>query len=204
LRVKYENPLARGGLDTLHVPPMIYPFTLKPTMLAIGVLLVVLHLLALLRSRESQVWLKGFPRSRFAGVLMMIVAGVWFFWLARTMDLGEFTPMRRALLIGGPVAAVLSILYVKDFLAVRAFGILVLLAAEPLLEAAFLREEQVRLLLVTLTYVHILAAMFWVGMPYLMRDLIGWVSSSQKRWRAAAFAGLAYGILLCAGGFACA
>lgn len=199
-----KKPLASGEGDTLHVPPMIYPFTLKPTMIAIGVLLVAIHLMALIRSRDVQLWLKGFPRSRFAGVFMMAVAGGWFLWLATIMDLGEFTPMRKTLQIGAPVAAILAILYVKDFLAVRAFGILVLLAAEPLLEAAFLRDEQARLLLVTLTYVHIVAAMFWVGMPYLMRDLIGWISTSKNRWRAAAFAGLAYGVMLCVGALSCA
>lgn len=183
---------------------MIYPFTLKPTMIAVGVLLIAIHLLALIRSRDVQVWLKGFPRSQFAGAVMMVVAGGWFLWLATIVDLGEFTPMRKTLQIGAPVATILAILYVKDFLAVRAFGILVLLGAEPLLEAAFLRDEQARLLLVTLTYIHIVAAMFWVGMPYLMRDLIGWISSSQKHWRAAAFAGLAYGVMLCAGAFTCA
>ena len=91
-------------------------------------------------------------------------------------------------------------MFVPDFLAVRALGMLALLVAEPLLEAAFLREEQVRLLLVVLVYVWIIAGMFWVGMPYTLRDQISWVSATEKRWRAAAFAGLAYGALLCAGG----
>ena len=46
----------------------------------------------------------------------------------------------------------------------------------------------------------IVLGMFWVGMPYTLRNQISWVSASEKRWRAAAFAGLAYGALLVAGG----
>ena len=46
----------------------------------------------------------------------------------------------------------------------------------------------------------IVAAMFWVGMPFTMRNQITWVTASEKRWRGAAFAGIAYGALLVIGG----
>jgi hypothetical protein len=51
-----------------------------------------------------------------------------------------------------------------------------------------------------LTYAWIILGMFWIGMPYTLRNQISWVSASEKRWRAAAFAGLAYGALLVTGG----
>jgi hypothetical protein len=88
----------------------------------------------------------------------------------------------------------------RDFLAVRALGTLALLAAEPLLESAFLRDETIRLLLVVLVYLWIIFGMFWVGMPYTLRDQVAWITASEKRWRAAAFAGLAYGALMLVGG----
>ena len=71
-----------------------------------------------------------------------------------------------------------------------------LLAAQPLLESAFLREENSRLLLVVLCYVWIVTGMFWVGMPYTLRDQIGWVTASEDRWKCATFTGLVYGVLL--------
>jgi len=49
---------------------------------------------------------------------------------------------------------------------------------------------------VTLVFVWIVFAMFWVGMPYTLRDQIGWVTGSEKRWRAAALGGIVYGALL--------
>ena len=182
---------------------MIYPdwLQLKYTMLGVGLLLVVGHLLAVVKAKAVQEWLRAFPRNKEAGVLLSIAAGAWFFMLVKLMDLGEFDPWRQTVLYLTPVATVLSILYMRDFLAVRALGTLALLAAEPLLESAFMRPEQIRLLLVSLVYVWIVFAMFWVGMPYTLRNQITWITASEKRWRAAALIGLVYGLLVCGGSF---
>ncbi len=174
--------------------------TLKTTMLAVGIALIVAHLLALLKARAVQDWLRAFPRNREAGVLLTLAAGVWFFFMVKMMDLGDFDPWRNTVLIGTPIAAALAIAFIPDFLAVRALGTLALLLAEPLLESAFLHEEKIRLLLVVLSYVWIILGMFWVGMPYTLRNQIGWVSATQERWRGAALAGIAYGGALVAGG----
>lgn len=183
-------------------PGMIYPtwIQLKWTMLGLGLVLVVAHLLALLKPAAAREWLRKFPRNYEAGVLLTIIAAAWFFLLVKFMDLGEFANWQSTVLIVVPIAGVLAILFMRDFLAVRALGTLALLAAEPLLESAFLRDEQIRLLLVTLVYVWIVFAMFWVGMPYTLRNQITWVSATEKRWRAAAMIGVAYGALLCIGG----
>ncbi len=181
---------------------MIYPdwLQLKYTMLGVGLLLVVAHLFALVKAKAAQDWLRAFPRSKEAGVLLSIAAGAWFFMLVKLMDLGEFSTWRETVLYLTPVATVLSIFFMRDFLAVRALGTLALLAAEPLLESAFMREERIRLLFVALVYVWVLFAMFWVGMPYTLRNQITWITASEKRWRVAAFTGLAYGALICVGG----
>src|SRR6185436_112057 len=121
--------------------------------------------LAAVKGREVREWLRNFPRNREAGVVLALVAGAWIIFLVKMMDLGDFDPWRNTVLIGTPLAAALAILFIPDFLAVRALGACALLAAEPLLESAFLREETVRLLLVSLVYVWVVAGMFWVGMP---------------------------------------
>jgi len=174
--------------------------TLKNTMFGAGVLLILVHVLALVKARETQDWLRKFPRNREAGVMLSLVAGAWFFFLVRMMDLGDFDPWRNTVLIATPIAVALAIFFIPDFLAVRALGMCALLVAEPLLESAFLRPEKIRLALVVLTYAWIILGMFWIGMPYTLRNQISWVSVSEKRWRAAAFAGLAYGALLVTGG----
>jgi hypothetical protein len=85
---------------------------------------------------------------------------------------------------------------VDEFLSVRALGILLLLLAEPVLEAAFLRAESSRLLLVCLAYVWIVIGMFWVALPYLMRDQIAWLLKSNSRWTAACLGGIVYGVAI--------
>lgn len=181
---------------------MIYPswITLKLTMLLIGVLLIAAHALALAWPALAKDVLKRLPRNYEAGVYLTILASAWFYLMVKWMDLGEFDKWRNPVLVITPIAGVLAIFFMREFLAVRALGTVVLLLAEPLLESAFLKPEMIRLALVTLVYVWVFFALFWVGMPYTLRNQIAWLLSSEKRWRAAAFAGLAYGALLCVGG----
>jgi hypothetical protein len=178
---------------------MIYTFVSLPTVgLIVGVLLIALHGFALLRPRYVRPWLTSLPRSKAIGTVFLALDTIWAFLLIYFMDLGEFSHLRGKLLLVIPVAAVLTFKFVDEFLAVRALGILLLLAAEPVLEATFLRPESSRLLLVTLAYAWAVLGMFWVGMPYLMRDQIAWLQKSDSRWRLACEAGLVYGIAVLA------
>ncbi len=175
---------------------MIYSLKLETALYLAGLLVLLGHALALFKPTAVQDWLRALPRSKPLGIALLTVAAVWFFWLVWTMDLGEFSNWRTRVLIGTPVAWFLTWKYVDEFLAARALGMLVLLGAEPMLEAAFLRPEMSRLFLVSLVYVWVAFALFWVGMPFTLRDQITWITGGKKRWRAAAFAGLAYGALL--------
>jgi len=175
---------------------MLYPISLQVTGFIVGVLLILIHAYALLQPAVCQRALAGFPRSSLLGPALLSVAAIWTLVLIQQMDLGEFAPFRRILLIATLIAWGLSWKFVPEFLSVRALGMLLLLAAEPLLSAAFLHPETSRLLLVTLAYAWILLGLFWVGMPFLLRDQITWVSKTPNRWRAMAGAGLVYGVLI--------
>jgi hypothetical protein len=127
-------------------------------------------------------------------VVLLGAAALWSFLLIANMDLGEFSSFRKPLLILIPVSAALTVKFVEEFLAVRALGMLLLLAAEPVLEAAFLRLETSRLLLVTLAYGWAVLGMFYVGTPYILRDQISWLQRSGMRWKIATWGGFAYGL----------
>jgi hypothetical protein len=175
---------------------MIYPFSLQLAGLVTGLLLIVAHAYALATPGATRQFLQAFPRSRVWGTILLSLGAIWAFWLVSTMDLGEFAHLRQAMLIAVPIGAVLTWQFVDEFLAVRALGILALLAADCLLEAAFLRPELSRLLLVVLAYAWIFAGLFLVGMPYILRDLIAWLTASVARFRMAAAIGIAYGLAL--------
>ncbi len=182
---------------------MIYSISLSVVGLVVGLLLLITHLVALWRTKECGRWLLAFPRSRAAGTVLIVLAGIWSFLLVQQMDLGEFARLRNLLLLAIVAGTFLAWRYVEEFLAVRALGMLALLAAEPLLGAAFLRPEQSRLLLVVLAYAWVVLGLFWVGMPWILRDQIAWVMAAKNRLPAVALGGVLYGtaLVVCAVAF---
>src|SRR5437762_14369450 len=157
---------------------MIYHLSLHTAGIVAGAFLVLVGLLGLLKPDLAGV-VQRFPRSRVAGVLVLTICLVWTFWLLATIQMGEFSAFRRPLLIALPIGYGLALRFVDEFLAVRALGILCLLAAEPLLDAAFLRYETSRLLVTVLAYLLILGGLFWVAIPYVLRDHINWTRRSK-------------------------
>jgi len=171
---------------------MIYHVSLHSAGIVAGVFLIALGLIGLTKPDVANV-VQRFPRSRIAGVVLRTICLIWTFWLVATIQMGEFSSFRRPLLIALPVGYVLALFFVDEFLAVRALGILCLLAAEPLLDAAFLRYETGRLLVTVFAYLLIIAGLFWVAIPYVLRDQINWIARSGFRWRCLHAIELIYG-----------
>ena len=177
---------------------MIYHLSLQTAGLVAGGFLILLSALAFVAPVRK--WLPQFPRSRAAGATLLTIDFIWSFWLLSTMEMGEFSNFRRPLQIILPIGFFLVLGFVDEFLAVRALGMLCLLAAEPLLDAAFLQPEMSRLLVTALAYLMIVAGLFWVTMPYLLRDQIGWTSRHGARWGIISGCGVLAGLAI----FVCA
>src|SRR5437016_5444338 len=177
---------------------MIYDFSLRTVGLIAGIALILLSLPGLIKPAPVKHLSKRFPRSGVAGVVLLTLALVWSFWLLATMEMGEFAGFRRPLLIILPIGYVLVLRFVEEFLAVRALGILCLLAAEPLLEGAFFRYETSRLFVTVLAYLMIVVGLFWVTMPYLLRDQINWSAHSNIRCRVVHGLAALYGVAILA------
>jgi hypothetical protein len=191
----------------------MHPYQLLPLFtagLVLAAWLIGVHALMLAKPAAVQEFLKKFPRNQNIGQILLGIGLAWFWLLiapaglgklsALTMDLGEFNSAKGLLQLLVPVSLVLVCISVRDFLAVRALGLLGLMAAAPLLGAAFLKDPQSRLLVPIFAYAMLTASLFWVGMPYLFRDAVTWVTADQKRWTLYSLAGLGYGIatLVCA------
>ena len=197
-------------MDPAHAMHAYEKLPLFGTGIVLGLWLVAVHLLFLLKPRPVQAFLQRFPRNQQLGQVLLGVGLIWFWLLVQlpgdglfhslAMDLGEFNKLKPLLRLAVPVLIVVVGIAIKEFLAVRALGLLGLLAAAPLLEAAFLEDPATRLLIPIFTYVVIVKSLYWVGMPYLFRDAVTWATTTQGRWRALSLAGLAYGVLvlLCA------
>lgn len=179
---------------------MIYDFPLQLAGIFAGAFLLLVSLPGLIMPEAVRNSLVRIPRSMVLGIVLLTSAFLWSFWLLATMEMGEFSSFRRPLLIGLPIGYILVLRFVNEFLAVRALGILLLLAAEPLLEAAFLRYENSRLFVTVFAYLLVVAGLFWVTMPYLLRDQINWCTRTAGRHRVVSALGALYGaaILACA------
>lgn len=194
----------------------MHPYQSLPlfgTGLVLALWLIASHAYMLLKPVEAQNFLKKFPRNSFFGQILLGIGLAWFWLLiappglgklsALAMELGEFNGVKPLLRIAVPVAIFLVAHSVRDFLAVRALGVVGLMAAAPLLYSAFLKDPSSRLLVPIYAYALLTASLFWVGMPYLFRDAVTWVTADQGRWKTASVAGLLYGIatLICAVAF---
>lgn len=184
--------------------------SLFSTGLVLSAWLIGFHVWMLLQPDELKRFLVAFPRNHGLGQVMMGLGFAWFWLLVApsgwgllsslSMNLGDFPGAKPILRMFVPIGLVLVVVSVRDFLAVRALGVLGLLAAAPLLEAAFLKDPITRLLVPIYAYVMLTASLFWVGMPYLFRDVVTWVVADDRRWKLCAWSGLAYGLatLVCA------
>jgi hypothetical protein len=179
---------------------MIYHLSLQTAGLIAGLFLLLVSVPGLVTPELARGFAQRLPRSRVAGFVLLTADLFWTLWLLATMEMGEFSSFRRPLLIILPIGFFLVLRFVDEFLSVRALGILFLLAAEPLLDAAFFRTETSRLLVTVFAYLLIVVGLFWVTMPYLLRDQIHWSARKPWRWRLTNALALLYGaaILACA------
>ena len=166
----------------------------------LGAWLVITHVFALAAPGIVKPFLAGYARNDKLGIAQVIVAFAWAFIVWSCMDLGEFYKVERQVQYILVLGCIGVIVYVREFLAVRSLGFLLILAAAPILTSAFLQEPVTRLLIVALAYVIALKGMFWIGLPWLLRDQIKWVLAEDNRFRIGAAAGAVYGlvVLICA------
>jgi hypothetical protein len=189
-------PTASAFTDILSIDAMIYPFSLQLAGLVTGLTLCLLGAVGFALDGSARNFMAAFPRSRIAGIVILAVDLLWSFWLVSTMEMGEFSAFRRPFLVILPIGFFLTLRFVDEFLAVRALGILALLMAEPLLDAAFFRYETSRLVLTVLAYVLVVLGLTWVMVPYKLRDQITWFSKTTARWRGVNVFGFVYGVAL--------
>ncbi len=147
---------------------------------------------------------KALPRSTPATWVFFGLGAAWFLWrLSRTgeSDLIFFkTP--TPVMIGFSVLAVLAFIYTPDFLAVRGLSILMLLAAEPLLYAAYMEwSHPQRLLMVTAVYLGLTAALYLAAYPFRLRDFFDWLFRTPGRPKLIGTMVLAYGLATSAASF---
>jgi hypothetical protein len=147
---------------------------------------------------------KALPRSNRAAWLFFGAGAACFIW--RCSSLGEsdliFFKSPGPVMAAFGLLAVLSFIYTPDFLAVRGLCVLTLLAAEPLLNAAYMEyQHPQRLLMVTAVYLGLAAALYLAAAPYRLRDFFEWLFRQPARPRLFGAVLLFYGLATAAAAF---
>ena len=167
--------------------------------LLLGLFLAVSGALLLLNLPLVVAMLKALPRSTMASLVLFGGGALWFLVLVANMSDADriFGSSNVPWVIGFAVLGVLSLKYVPDFLAVRGLSVLILLAAWPLLRAAFMQYNvPQRLFMVTFVFAAIAAALYLAALPYRLRDFIQWLFVRPAQARVFGGGLLAYGLLL--------
>ena len=176
--------------------------SLSTAALITGAVLVIIHILAFVKAPLAMEKLKTVPRSQNIGTVFLTIDFIWAFIVATSIELGDFERLRWLAQFSVPVIYVAMLFWVNDYLGARSIGIFLLLAVCPVLDAAWLKADS-RWVLNILCYIYLTLGLFWIGMPYTMRDQISWATRAAGRFKGLALAGALCGILLVVLSFTC-
>jgi hypothetical protein len=162
-----------------------------------GILLLLLGLPLIINSSRYTAALKAFPRSTAAAYVFFSIGAAWFLHAIWHLSPADFGDYRHWLFVGFLMVALLSFKCVPDFLAVRGLATMVLMGAMPLLDAAYMEyDKPQRLVMVTLVYLA-LAAAIWLGaQPWRLRDFFTWLFARPGRTRGVGGVLAIYGLVL--------
>jgi len=186
-----------------HIYKLLYEKTsLQTAALVVGAVLILTHVLALVKAGPVMDKLKTVPRSQNIGTVFLTIDFVWAWVVATSMELGDFERLRWLAQFSVPLIYIAMLFWVNDYLGARSIGIFLLLAVCPVVDAAWLKHDA-RVFLNLACYVWLTLGLFWIGMPYTMRNQISWLTRSAARYRGFAAAGAGYGVLLVILAFVC-
>jgi len=169
-----------------------------------GLLLALLGALLLWNNSKIGSIARALPRSKRAAWLFFGAGAAWFLWRLSILSESDliFFKTPQLVMVAFGALALLAFIYTPDFLAVRGLSVLMLLAAEPLLYAAYMEyTHPQRLLMVSAVYVGLGAALYLAAAPYRLRDFLEWLFLRPARPRLIGAIVLTYGVATAAAAF---
>ncbi len=145
--------------------------------------------------------LRGFHRNVWAGRVLAAVALIWSGWLFYATPLPWFEPFKMWLIPMGLAVYVLVVWLMRELLAPRALGGVLLLAPAPLLSAAFMQPSAWRLVVVVLAYVMAVKGLILVLNPYVFRKAVARWATGPRVCRIMGLVGMALGLFVVFLGF---
>lgn len=164
----------------------------------IGIATATLGLLTLvLPHAAAKVW-RALPRSVWPGRLLAALCIVWAaLWLC-IMPLGPLSVIRDLLWLLVPIAIASVCIFTPELLTCRAIGGLLVLVPTPMLSSAAWHSSPFRYVVIVYAYAMIVTGMYYIALPWLLRDHITWSLAKPVRSRTIAIAAVALGLALVA------
>ena len=192
--------------------------TLAVMSLVFSVFLVGVYGFMVWRPEQFRAWYKYFPRSVWPARVLVAVDLVWVVTVMHHADFGGFNwikdiPIRLLPALGGVslgpldflkdfvvwggiVSFFLIIRYMKELLAPRALGGLLLLLANPILNAARWLDTPWRFVMVIVAYILVIKGMLLVLSPFRLRQLGDRFLGSDRQCRVLGSVGLVLAVVI--------
>lgn len=125
----------------------------------------------------------AFLRSTKAAIVTFGGSGLWFLYILSQLGESDFGNIKGLLMAVFGGAGILAFFYLNDFLSVRGLCVFALLLSREFLDSAFMQEPTSRLVLVSLTYLWVLSALYLGAVPYRLRDFFTYLYEKPIRAR---------------------
>ena len=162
----------------------------------LGLAYLIPQVYGLIKPGEFGEKLRAFPRSNTWGYVLVGIATLWFLNTVQQEDIADFAAYKKFMLFGFGALGVATCIYVKDFLAVRGYAVLLLLLAKLMVDTARWVDTEWRLVIVVWAYLWVLGGMWFTVSPWRVRDIILWKTASESRIRLICAIRGAFGLLV--------
>ena len=128
---------------------------------------------------------RRFPRNLPVGVVLMLLATVWFAWNVNVEPIADFSVFKPYMLGAFIAVGILSCVFVQDFLAVRGLAVLMLLLAKLMVDTGrpHLGESPWVGVIQGWAYLFVVFGIWFTITPWRLRDLIVWATATEARIR---------------------
>lgn len=157
--------------------------TLASLSIILGLGYLIPQLYGLAKPADFGEKLRSFPRSNTWGYVLVAIATLWFLRTVQQEDIADFASYKKIMLFGFGALGIATCIYVKDFLAVRGYAVLLLLLAKLMVDTARWVDSDWRLVITTWAYLWVLGGMWFTISPWRVRDIILWKTATVNRIR---------------------
>lgn len=171
---------------------------LSTVAIVFGSIVAAINLFGVLKPKEFGAALRQFPRNLTLGYFLVLLGTGWFVWNLKQESISDFESLKPILYMLFIAVGVGTCIFVKDFLAVRGFAIVILLIAKLMVDAGRPRlGETPWVLVIQLSaYVLVVAGIWFTISPWRMRDLLNWMSANESRIRVGSGVRLVFGLFV--------